>query len=125
VRSLGNRAVSLLVSWLAGRPIADVCCGLRAFSRRALVAMELREDFTYTQETLLLCAWAGLNLDEVAVPVRGVRAVGRSRVASSVVRYGLRVGGILARAWVRRQAQLEKARRAPEAAGLLEDHRPL
>lgn len=125
VRVAGNRALSLWVSWLAGRPIADVCCGLRAFSRRALTTMELREDFTYTQETLLSCAWAGLCLDEVAVPVRGVRAVGRSRVARSVVRYGVRVTGILARAWLRRRAQCRMVRQAREAAGLLEDHHPL
>lgn len=118
VRAFGNHALARIVSLLAGRRISDACCGLRAFSRRALSTMKLREDFTYTQETLLQCAWAGLSLDEVPVLVRGVRAVGRSRVAGSVVKYGVRVAAILGRAWLRKHAA-----EPHEAVALLQDRR--
>ncbi len=129
VRAFGNHVLAGVVSALAGRRISDACCGLRAFSRRALEIMRLCEDFTYTQETLLQCAWAGLRFEEVPVLVRGTRAVGRSRVASSVVRYGVRVAGILARSWPRRHRFRAHAERPElwltEPAPLLEDHRSL
>jgi glycosyltransferase involved in cell wall biosynthesis len=107
VRSLGNRALARLVSWLVGRRLSDACCGLRAFSRGALLTMRLREDFTYTQESLLECAWGGMRILERPVLVRGVRAYGRSRVSASVLRYGWLVAGILIRASMRRRRHPE------------------
>lgn len=104
VRFWGNRALACLVSGLAGRRFSDACCGLRAFSRRALLALRLQEDFTYTQEMLLQCAWNGFAIQERPVLVRGVRAFGRSRVSASVLRYGWLVAGILLRACLRERS---------------------
>ncbi len=96
-KRLGNAAVASLVSLLTGRRFTDVSCGYRAFSRRALTHMQLRGDFTYTHESLMVAAFAGLSTTEVAVTVRGEREFGRSRLARSNVLYGLRAGRIILR----------------------------
>jgi glycosyltransferase involved in cell wall biosynthesis len=108
-RRVGNSLVAGMVSTLARRRMRDVSCGFRAFSRRALETMhsvQLRGDFTYTHETILACAWAGLSIREVPVPVLGTRTHGRSRVARSQLRYGVEATRIIASTW-----RSERARR--------------
>jgi glycosyltransferase involved in cell wall biosynthesis len=100
---LGNAVFARVVSGLAGTPMSDVSCGFRAFSRRALDGMRLEGALTYTHETILACAHAGLEIREIPLPVQGVRPHGRSRVAKSLVRYGLGASRIIYDSW-RRQA---------------------
>lgn len=95
VDRFGNWMFAQLVSALGGQRIRDVSCGFRAFSGRAIRALELKGDFTYTHETVLRALWAGLSVREVPVPVRGRRAHGRSRIARSRLRYGLEAGRVI------------------------------
>lgn len=115
-RRLGNRALAALVSTLAGVDLRDVSCGFRAFSRRAIFAMHLEGDFTYTHESLLACAFAGLSIAEVPVRVKGVRPHGTSRVAKSLVGYGVRATSILARACWRHRLVPGLSRALPRRA---------
>ncbi len=110
-KRLGNALVASLVSLLTGRRFADVSCGYRAFSRRALQQMRLRGDFTYTHESLMLAAFAGLSTAEVPVTVRGEREFGRSRLASSNLLYGLRAGRIILRTVVEERVRNRGIRR--------------
>jgi glycosyltransferase involved in cell wall biosynthesis len=95
VKRLGNRGMSWLVSALTGGKYADVSCGFRAYSREAMLRLTLSGNFTYTQESFLVLAAKGLRIVEVAMPVRGVREHGKSRVASNLFRYAIRTSGIL------------------------------
>ncbi|MDX1385708.1 MAG: hypothetical protein R3190_18800, partial [Thermoanaerobaculia bacterium] len=96
----GNHAVAAIVSLLTGRRFHDVSCGFRAFSRRALLEMNLFGSFTYTQETFLDLAFKGLEIVELPLPVRGVRQFGSSRIASSLVNYAHRSSRIMMRAFL-------------------------
>lgn len=86
-RFLGNRMMSCLISRLTGRRFHDVSCGFRAYSRDALLRLNLFGDFTYTQEAFLEFAFKDVTILEVPVEVRGRREHGRSRVASNLFRY--------------------------------------
>jgi hypothetical protein len=94
---LGNRLMSLLVSRLTGRAFHDVSCGFRAYSRDALLRLNLFGSFTYTQETFLDFAFKDISMLEVPVEVRGRREHGSSRVASNLFRYAWQTLKIIVR----------------------------
>ncbi len=94
---LGNRMMSGLISRLTGRRFHDVSCGFRAYSREALLRLNLFGEFTYTQETFLEFAFKDITILEVPVEVRGTREHGRSRVASNLFRYAWQTMKIIVR----------------------------
>jgi len=99
IRHWGNIAMSGLVSFLVGQKFYDVSCGFRAYSREALLRLNLLGRFTYTQETFLDLAFKDLVLKEVPVVVRGVREHGQSKVVKSLPRYIYRTINIILRAF--------------------------
>ncbi len=100
VKKAGNRAVALIVWMLTGERYHDVSCGFRAFSRQALLRMNLFGSFTYTQETFLDLAFKDLKIQEYPVKIRGTREFGESRMASSIPRYAVRSLQIMLRAFI-------------------------
>jgi glycosyl transferase family 2 len=86
VRRHGNR----LASWLFRRTfkvsVRDVTSGYRAFSREALLQLNVVSDYTYTLESLIQAARKRLEVSEVAIPAHR-RVIGTSRVTHSVCRY--------------------------------------
>ena len=100
IKRWGNRWVARIVWLLSGRRFRDVSCGFRAFSREALLRMNLFGSFTYTQETFLDLIFKGLEIVELPVKVEGVRRFGTSRVASSIPRYAFRSLQIMLRAFI-------------------------
>ncbi|HKE14878.1 MAG TPA: glycosyltransferase family 2 protein [Kofleriaceae bacterium] len=99
VKKWGNRRVSGLVSRMTGEKFHDVSCGFRAYSREALLQLTVRHSFTYTHETFLDLAAKRIPIREVPLPVRGTREHGKSKVAKSVVRYGMRTAAIMLRTY--------------------------
>ena len=97
MKFFGNRMMSRLVSRLTGRRFHDVSCGFRAYSREALLRLNLFGDFTYTQETFMEFAFKDVRILEVPVEVRGRREHGRSRVASNLFRYAWQTMKIIVR----------------------------
>jgi len=89
VKYAGNRFMAGMVSRIVSRKLHDVSCGFRAYSREALLRLNLFGDFTYTQETMIDLAFKRIPIEEVPVLVRGTREFGKSRVASNLVRYGV------------------------------------
>ncbi len=100
VKKWGNRWVARIVRLLTGERFHDVSCGFRAYSREAVLRMNLFGSLTYTQETFLDLIFKGLNIVEVPVKVRGVREFGTSRVASNIPRYAVRSLQIMLRAFI-------------------------
>jgi glycosyltransferase involved in cell wall biosynthesis len=93
---LGNRLMARVTSLASGRSFTDAACGFRAYSREAALKTNIHGGHTYTQESLLHLARRGITMAEVPVPIRGVREHGKSRVAESLLRYGVRALTILA-----------------------------
>lgn len=100
IKRWGNRWVARIVWLLSGARYRDVSCGFRAFSREALLRMNLFGSFTYTQETFLDLIFKGLEIVELPVRIEGVRRFGTSRVASSIPRYAFRSLQIMLRAFI-------------------------
>lgn len=93
----GNRQLSRLVSWLLKSEYHDVSCGMRAYSRKAALSLNLVEAFTYTHEAFLHLACKRMRVIEVPIDVRGEREFGNSRVARNLLRYATNVVGIILR----------------------------
>lgn len=93
----GNRQLSRLVSWLLKSEYHDVSCGMRAYSRKAALSLNLVEAFTYTHEVFLHLACKRMRVVEVPIDVRGEREHGNSRVAKNLFRYAMNVLGIIFR----------------------------
>jgi glycosyltransferase involved in cell wall biosynthesis len=100
VKVWGNRRVAGIVRLLTGRRFHDVSCGFRAYSKEALLRMNLFGSFTYTQEVFLDLVFKDLEILEVPVKVRGTREFGSSRIASSLTRYAFRSLQIMLRAFI-------------------------
>jgi hypothetical protein len=73
-------------------PISDATSGYRAFSREALLRLNVISEFTYTLETLIRSARMRLAVAEVVVPALP-RTTGESRMTRSVIRYVGHAGG--------------------------------
>ena len=99
VKKWGNRAMSRLISRLAGRKFYDVSCGMRCYDREAIMRLTVLGKFTYTQEVLLDLSFKRMRIEEVPVRVRGVREFGRSRVVGDLWKYGTRSLAIILRCY--------------------------
>jgi hypothetical protein len=92
VRRHGNQAGSWLFRRFMKLPISDATSGYRAFSRDALLRLNVSSEYTYTLETLIRAARMRLAVTEVVVPARP-RSSGESRMTRSVTRYVGHAGG--------------------------------
>jgi len=99
IKRWGNERMSALISRLTRREFADVSCGFRCYSRRAMLSLNPMGSFTYVQEVILNLSVKGLRIAEIPVRVRGEREFGESRVASNLWRYALFTSGIIFRTY--------------------------
>ncbi len=95
VKRFGNWVLCRIISATAGQRFTDVSCGFRAFSRDAALRADIRSEFEYIHESLLTWLRHGQRVVEVPLPVRAQRAVGESRILSSVAYYTLRATPVL------------------------------
>ena len=94
-KKYGNFMVRGIINWMTKGNFTDVSCGFRAYTRDTALKLNLFGSFTYTQETFLNLVQKGIRIREVPLKVRGEREFGKSRVANSVIRYGLKSGSII------------------------------
>lgn len=87
LKYIGNRMMSYLISKIVNRRFYDVSCGFRAYSREAIMKLNLFGEFTYTQETFLYLAFKNMRILEIPVKVRGTREIGKSRISNNVIVY--------------------------------------
>jgi glycosyltransferase involved in cell wall biosynthesis len=95
-RYWGNRFFSALLTGLLAERLRDVSCGFRAYSREALLNLNILGKYTYTQESIFDLIHKGLRVIEVPITVR-YSSERRSRVAGNLVRYGFNALKIIAR----------------------------
>jgi glycosyltransferase involved in cell wall biosynthesis len=96
IKYWGNKRVSRLISLIAKENFSDVSCGFRAYSRTALLQLNLIGRFTYTQESFLDLATKGLRIASVPVDVKYFPGR-KSRVAGNLLLYGWRISGTIFR----------------------------
>lgn len=99
IKKWGNRRVAQLVSALTGKRYHDVSCGFRAYSREALLWLTVHHSFTYTHEVFLDLASKNITIREIPLLIHGRRSLGKSKVASSVMRYGFHTALIMLRTY--------------------------
>lgn len=90
IKKIGNKIVRYIVNRAVDTKFTDVSCGYRAYSRDSALRLTLFSSFTYTHEVILDATLKGLRIHEIALEVRGERAVGKSRVAKNIFVYGIR-----------------------------------
>jgi len=95
IKKYGNYLVRAIINFLTGKKFTDVSCGFRAYSRETALKLNLFGSFTYTQETFLNLVEKEVRIKEIPLEVQGERRFGKSKVAHSVLRYGLKAGGII------------------------------
>lgn len=93
---VGNRMMNRLIRWLTDLEVSDVSSGFRAYSREALLHLNIHSSFTYTQEVFLDLATKRLRIHQVPVEVR-YDPQRRSRVAKSIARYAIRAASTIFR----------------------------
>lgn len=98
VKHWGNKRMSDLISLLSGRRFYDVSCGFRAYSREAMLNLNLHGKFTYTQETFLDLSIKNLAIKEVPVHVRYFPGR-QSRVAGNLFHYAYKTSKIILRCY--------------------------
>lgn len=92
----GNKKVAQLVSYVSGQTFQDVSCGFRAYSREALLHLNIFAEFTYTHETILSLAYQGLRIVEHPITVK-YDPGRKSRVAASILNYAMQTSKIVLR----------------------------
>jgi len=67
-RDMGNFVISLFVSMLIGRRVTDVTAGVKAWTRRAVEAIDFRDDaYSYEAEMVVRAGRLGLRIMDVPV----------------------------------------------------------
>ena len=64
IKRWGNARMTSLINRLTGEKFYDVSCGFRAYSRDAMLRLNLMGQFTYTQEVFLNLAFKGMPIEE-------------------------------------------------------------
>ncbi|PKO01065.1 MAG: hypothetical protein CVU42_01060 [Chloroflexi bacterium HGW-Chloroflexi-4] len=98
VKFWGNQVMSNLIGGLVREKFDDVSCGFRAYSREAMLHLNLSGVFTYTQETFLDLSFKKLRIIPVPVTIRYFPDR-KSRVAGNLFAYTLRTLNIILRTY--------------------------
>ncbi|MCB9815089.1 glycosyltransferase family 2 protein [Candidatus Nomurabacteria bacterium] len=89
-KRIGNKIVARMVNYILNDNYTDVSCGYRAYSREALLHLNLFGGFTYTQEVFLNLGFKGIKIKEIPISVTYFPER-KSRIARSIFRYGTQV----------------------------------
>lgn len=94
VKYWGNNQISRIVSFVGGAKIYDASCGFRAYSRNAMLWLNLQGSFTYTHETILDLLDKGYKVAQIPVSVKYFddRV---SRVANNLFKYASKTSLII------------------------------
>jgi len=92
----GNQKVAQLIQYVSGQKFQDVSCGFRAYSREALLRMNIFAEFTYTHETILALVFQGMKVEEHSIWIKYFPER-KSRVAASIWNYAVQTSQIILR----------------------------
>jgi glycosyltransferase involved in cell wall biosynthesis len=93
----GNRLGNKLATWvtrrLSGLPIKDSQTGFRAFTREAVLKMNLFGKYTHVQETIIQARHKDLQIEQVPVEFR--ERSGKSRLVAGLWSYAFKAGATI------------------------------
>jgi len=98
IKFWGNKQMAKLISGIVGKDYPDVSCGFRAYSKEAMLRLNLTGQFTYTQESFLDLANKGVKIKTLPVSIKYFPER-KSRVAGSILKYFLNTIKIIIRAY--------------------------
>lgn len=81
-----NRFAARVISGFLKTPIDDLTCGFRAYTREALLRLNLLENFTYTQEVIIDAIGKGMKIIWIPVEVTYF-ADRKSKMTKSVFKF--------------------------------------
>ena len=88
IKKWGNKVFTLLLNILTKQHFTDTQCGFRAYSKEALLRLNLFGKFTYTQEVFLDLVNKGLKIQQVPIKVRYFKNR-KAKISSSLIKYFL------------------------------------
>lgn len=88
-RIIGNKLYVAILQTLSGTKISDVSCGFRAYSRDALLNLNIKNRFTYTHETIMQLTQAQIPMTDIPITVKYFENR-QSKISGSLIKYGLR-----------------------------------
>jgi glycosyltransferase involved in cell wall biosynthesis len=88
VKFWGNKLMSILISKIVGKRYYDVSCGFRAYSKKALLSLNLHGSFTYTHELFIDLSFKRLNIVEIPIKVKYFPSR-VSKISSNLFSYGI------------------------------------
>ena len=98
IKKLGNRFMSSWLSKMTNQKFTDVACGLRAYSKTALMELNIFGNFTYTQEVIIDLALKGVAMTERPISVEYFNGR-KSSISSNLVNYAARSSSIILRTY--------------------------
>ncbi|MDQ3075858.1 MAG: glycosyltransferase family 2 protein [bacterium] len=81
-----NRIGSFIVGLLSGESFRDVTCGFRAYSKKAMLALNLNSEYTYTQESFQVLAMKKMNIKAIPTDVKYYKGR-KSRVVTNFLQF--------------------------------------
>ena len=96
IKRWGNKAFTSLINILIRQHFTDTQCGFRAYSKEAILRLNLFGKFTYTQEVFLDLVNKGLTIKQVPIKVRYYKER-QAKITSSLFGYFLRTIVIILR----------------------------
>jgi len=99
IKLVGNKIFSSLTSFALGQKFTDTQTGFRAYSREAVLAISVVNEFTYTQEVLIDLKFKGFKIGEVPVSIT-YDSKRKSRVVKNIFNYSSRAISIIFRSLV-------------------------
>ncbi|MEA3254639.1 MAG: glycosyltransferase family 2 protein [Candidatus Altiarchaeota archaeon] len=99
-KRIGNILATKATSFASGFHISDAQTGFRAYSRNAILRLNMTSDYTYVQETIIQAAKKGLKITEIPCTFRR-REYGDSRLISSMFSYAKNAIAIILRTYLR------------------------
>ena len=80
---LGNKLGAKVISSITNQKFDDVTCGFRAYSREAMLHININSKYTYTQEVFQLMASKKLDIVQIPITIKYYKGR-KSRVVKSV-----------------------------------------
>lgn len=96
IKFWGNLQMSKLVSSLSGLKFNDVSCGFRAYSKEAMLKLNLTGKYTYTQESFLDLSIKGITIKMIPVEVKYFTDR-KSKIAGNILKYAFQTSWIILR----------------------------
>jgi len=96
-KKIGNKIATRITRMTSGFPVEDAQTGFRAFSREAVMRLNLQGDYTYVQETIIQAVDEGMKI--VQIPIEFRKREGESRLISNIWNYAGRAGLTIVRTY--------------------------